>query len=246
MCYNLQTTIISIITHVVLSFLIYKKGGYYKSIALLLIGVASMQFSELFIHYDYEGNKFITFPFKTNINRFGSILGRFSLDVIQPIFSLFGLLIAPINKNLKVNLCIIWFILFIIKLLLVIMTFPKDKDFKTTTKTDCNLQNKDNCLLDWPWKTKGNIWLLYVILVMGLIALSANQLTFWSLFGLLHITLGYLQKQKIIRIWNPSGSCFWGPFLAYIFIMLKVPEKIPELHIFQTIKNVLSKQIIDI
>jgi hypothetical protein len=111
MCYNLPVTVLSLGVHIILSIFIYNRGGYNKSIAILLLGVATMQLSELFIHMDYKANKFFKFPYKTNINRFGSILGRFSLDVIQPIFSLFAILICPINQNLKVNLCLIWFVL---------------------------------------------------------------------------------------------------------------------------------------
>ena len=37
-----------------------------------------------------------------NINRFGSLLGRFSLDVIQPVFSLFAILMLNINEQLRI------------------------------------------------------------------------------------------------------------------------------------------------
>ena len=41
---------------------------------------------------------------------------------------------------------------------------------------------------------------------------------FWALFGVIHIILGTLTDHKIIRFWNASGSCLWGPFLGYIIL----------------------------
>ena len=48
MCYNMNMTVISIITHIICSFLIYKKGCIYKAISIALFGIGSMQIAEFF------------------------------------------------------------------------------------------------------------------------------------------------------------------------------------------------------
>jgi hypothetical protein len=239
MCYNLTVTKISIITHIVCSYLIYKRGGANKSLAIALIGIGSMQIAEFFIHYDKDANK--SFDNGMNINKFGSLLGRYSLDVIQPIFGLISILVAPISKNLKYNVCIIWFVLFLYKIISVLLYFPEHDKFKTIKKQDCDIKDKKTCLLDWPWRSKGNIWIIYAILIVGLTAFSLKQVTFWSLFAIVDMILAYMTRQKIIRFYNASGSCFWGPLLGYILILTRLNEKVPELSIFNYFYELLSK-----
>ena len=125
-----------------------------------------------------------------------------------------------INEQLKRNLCAIWFVLFFTKIILVLIQFPTDVQLKTTQKQDCNIQDKSQCLLDWPWEkyySRLN-WVIYIILVVGLWTIAEKQTTFWALFVVIHIILGTLTDHQIIRFWNASGSCFWGPFLAYIIL----------------------------
>lgn len=239
MCYSLKASIVSIIIHIVCSFLIWNRGGKYRSIALVLMGVGSMQLAELFIHMDFKANKYIQIPGldKTNINRFGSILGRYSLDVIQPVVSLFALLICPIPTNLKVNLCIIWFILFFVKLLLVIANYPKDDDFYTVQKEPI-CDKEPICPLKWNWVSKGNIWLLYITLVVVLVALATDQLSFYLPLAVIHIIL----SKNFPKVWNASGSCFWGPILIYIVTLYNIPESVPQLSQVVQLKSVLSQE----
>ena len=236
----MNMTVISIITHIICSFLIYKKGGIYKAISIALFGIGSMQIAEFFIHYDKNANK--NFPNDMNINKFGSLLGRYSLDVIHPIFGLFSILVLPISENLKHNLCIIWFVLFFFKLISVLLNFPEHDKFKTTKRQDCNIKDKKKCLLDWPWRSKGNIWIVYVTVTVGLVDIGSKQVTFWLLFAIVDFILAQLTRHKIIRHYNASGSCFWTPLIAYILILTKINEKVPELPIFESLHKLLSSK----
>ena len=52
----------------------------------------------------------------------------------------------------------------------------------------------------------------------------------------------YLTDHQVIRFWNASGSCFWGPFLAYIILATGLYKKVPELPIFDKLRNLLSQK----
>lgn len=235
MCYNLPATVTSLVLHVVCSALIWHRGGNYRAVAVVLFGIGSMQLSELFIHMDFDATRRFRSFYNSSVNRFGSLMGRFSLDVFQPVFSLFALLIAPVSVALKTNLSIIWLVLFVTKLVMVLASFPTDSQFVTTAKDEracINASNPDTCLLRWDWDALGNNWTMYVLLVIGIVAFAINQLTFWALFGVFHLVMTYLQQRRrgqVVRIWNSSGSCFWGPLLAYGLVLLDLPRRCPEL-----------------
>lgn len=224
MCYSKESSMHSMIIHVICTFILVMWGIKYKRndmvcVGVILFGIGTMQLAEYYMHDDLTCSN--------GKNRIGSVLGYYSLIIIQPIFGMIAIQLANVKANAKKKLCLIWAALLLINIISTIPTFPKDKDLCTNKKI-CD--HKPYCTLYWDWNPWGKAnaftpiqWIIYCTLVFGLPLIALNQGGFLLVLFAAQIIFEY----AIPLAWTPAGSCYWGPLLVYALYLLDIPNKIP-------------------
>ena len=240
MCYSKESSRISLIIHI-LSAISLVTYGYFKNrndmivVGVVIFGIGTMQLAEYFIH-DYIHCKKLLFK-GMNTNRFGSLLGYYSLTIFQPLFALIGLHLSNCNPALKTKLTFLWCLLFLFIQLSTLPNFPKDKQLCTTKK----ICDSEYCSLEWPWNPWrlnksffGFIkWLMYFIIIVFIPLFAINQSSLFFIALIFHV----LFSTNMLKIWSDASSCYWGPLLIYVLYFFDIPRKIPELPFMKTLRT---------
>ena len=148
-----------------------------------------------------------------------------SLLVIQPIFGLIASLCfsKKIYDSRYIVLYIwLWVILYIAYIFIFISKWPYDNEFCTNEKeTDSKLS-----ALYWPWtrNNKAGIYIFYWIFVFLFPSIATSTPIFWIIISLCAFPIARLFTKK--NILNESASCYWGPLLALLIVLLNIPHYI--------------------
>ena len=210
MCYSAEASMGAFVFALFISYSLYTRNkGNDRSIAIMIIGISTMQIAEFFMHLDPNC--------KTNINKYSSILGLLIMIIIQPLFSI----LSNINTQKKIltKEIITQIILGIIYFLYIVKYYwPKSTEW--CSKKNCI----GDCKLSWNWWKSGDDYIpkilyLLVVLLIPIYVLYKNNLNkslMWLLYLFLSIVFIYSNKY-FGTLW-----CFWGPLGAYLiqyFIM---------------------------
>ena len=224
MCYSASSSIGAFMISFVGSLYLFnrnKPGD--KIISVILFGISTMQIAELLIHLDISCKKVINykvinqdvfteglnfFDRKTTLNKIGSLLGIFSLVVIQPLFSLVATLMY--GKTMSSSVVFGWLALFILNMVVTSISWPTEEKLCTKKRETC----KDTqCKLFWPWFESSNV-ILYTLLVF-ILPLYFSKLKhkfIWMLYTIIGpVFLGLLYPIDHISMW-----CFFGPIITVL------------------------------
>ena len=210
MCYSAEASMGAFVFALFISYSLYTRNkGNDRSIAIMIIGISTMQIAEFFMHLDPNC--------KTNINKYSSILGLLIMIIIQPLFSI----LSNINTQKKIltKEIITQIILGIIYFLYIVKYYwPKSSEW--CSKKNC----VGDCKLSWNWWKPGydyipQILYIVVILIIPIYVMNKNNLNkalIWLSYLFLSVVFIYSNKY-FSTLW-----CFWGPLGAYLiqyFIM---------------------------
>lgn len=204
MCYSAESSIGAFIFASILSSSLYiRNKGTDRSIAILMMGISSMQVAEFFMHIDPDC--------KTNINKYSSIIGLLILILIQPLFSI----LSNINTQKKIfTKEIITQLILLIIYVLYITKYYWPKSSEWCSKKNCT----NNCKLTWNWWKAGNdiipqilyITLILLIPIYVMFKNNVNKAVIWLLYLFLSVVLIYNNKY-FGTLW-----CFWAPLGVYL------------------------------
>ena len=202
MCYSSEASIGAFMFSAILSYILYRRNkNNDRSIAILIFGLSFMQIAEFIMHMDPKC--------KSNINRYGSILGMSSLLIIQPIFSI----LAVYHKQRKISKEIILQIILCIFYIFYMMKYLWPKSSEWCSKKDCI----DDCKLSWNWWKAGDdyiqhiLYMLIVLLIPIYVMYKFKYKAFiWLLYIFLSVVFIYTNKY-FNTIW-----CFWAPMGAFL------------------------------
>ena len=203
MCYSAEASLGAFVFALFISYSLYTRNkGNDRSIAILIFGISTMQIAEFFMHLDPNC--------KTNINKYSSILGLFTLILIQPLFSI----MSNIHTQKKLSKEIITQIILAIIYFIYIVKYYWPKSSEWCSKKNCI----GDCKLSWNWWKSGKDYIplilyLVVVLLIPIYVLNKNNLNkalMWLSYLFLSVILIYSNKY-FNTLW-----CFWGPLGAYL------------------------------
>jgi len=203
MCYSSEASLGAYGFALILSYSLYTRNrGNDRAIAIMMIGISTMQIAEFFMHLDPNC--------KTNINKYSSILGLFTLILIQPLFSI----MSNIHTQKKLSKEIITQIILAIIYFIYIVKYYWPKSSEWCSKKNCI----GDCKLSWNWWKSGKDYIplilyLVVVLLIPIYVLNKNNLNkalMWLSYLFLSVILIYSNKY-FNTLW-----CFWGPLGAYL------------------------------
>ena len=101
MCFSKESSMHSMLIHSICTIMLIGWGIKYNRndmivVGVILFGIGSMQLAEYYMHDDSTCS--------SNKNRWGSILGYYSLTTIQPIFGMLAIQLADAKPSTKKTL----------------------------------------------------------------------------------------------------------------------------------------------
>ena len=202
MCYSSEASIGAFIFSLVFSYILYKRNkNNDRSIAILIFGISFMQIAEFIMHLDPKC--------KSDINKYGSVLGMFAIIFIQPLFSI----LSSYYKQRKISKEIILQIILWIIYVLYIIKYYWPKSSEWCSKKNCI----GDCKLSWNWWKSGNDYIqhiLYMLIILIIPIYVMYKLKYKAFIWLLYIFLSvvFIYTNKYFNtIW-----CFWGPMGAFL------------------------------
>jgi hypothetical protein len=244
MCFSFGASLAAFIIDVIGAVLLYtitvknkKLANDNKVYALLLIGLATMQLGELFIHSDLKCT--------SSLNAFGSHLAYFSLLFLQPFFAGLGIIYYGVGRpNEPYEGCsctrsclknkswipFIWSVIFVIYAIMA-ADVGYEIDLYYSTSLDKNVSkwctsdffcDGFGCPLLWNWDdlNQGTRYILYFLLILGFPILSLEFWEFWASMLLLFLIAMSATSQPIFRL---GAACLWGPIISCVFQLCSLP-----------------------
>ena len=202
MCYSAQASLGAFAFALLLSYFLYNRNkNNDRSIAILIIGISTMQIAEFIMHLDPKC--------KTNINKYGSMLGMSALLFIQPIFSILSNLYTQKKISKEIILQIILWIIYV--LYMIKYYWPKSQEW--CSKKKCI----DDCKLSWNWWKPGYdlipqiLYSLVILIIPIYVMYNFEYKAFiWFLYLFLSVVFIY-NNEYFNTLW-----CFWGPMAAFL------------------------------
>lgn len=202
MCYSAEASLGAFGFALMLSYILYVRNkNNDRSIAILIMGISTIQIAEFFMHLDPNC--------KSNMNKYSSMLGLMTLLFIQPMFSV----LSNIHTQQKISKEIITQIILWIIYVIYMIKYYWPKSSEWCSKKNCI----GDCKLSWNWWKPGYDYIpqiLYPLIILIIPIYVLYNIKYKSFIWLIYILISviFIYTNKYFNtLW-----CFWGPMGAFI------------------------------